>query len=149
MQLTEQEIVRRDNLQKIKELGIDPFPPEAFPVDTFAKEVEEGFDPEKENFQDVCMAGRIMMKRVMGKAAFAEIQDSSGSIQIYLIRRRNSARVKIKAYTMILFKKLLDIGDFVGIKGYRLSVPARRRDLTVHVTEFIFLSKSLQATAHR
>jgi lysyl-tRNA synthetase class 2 len=141
MQLTEQEIVRRDNLQKIKELGIDPFPPEAFPVDTFAKEVEEGFDPEGKNFQDVCMAGRIMMKRVMGKASFAEIQDSSGRIQIYLSRDEICPGEDKSLYNT-LFKKLLDIGDYVGIKGFAFMT--RTGELTVHVTEFTFLSKSLR-----
>jgi lysyl-tRNA synthetase class 2 len=141
MQLTEQEIVRRENLQKIRELGIDPFPPEAFPVNTFAKDVIEGFDEEKKNFQDVCMAGRIMMVRVMGKASFAEIQDSSGRIQIY-VSRDEICPGEDKSLYNTLFKKLLDIGDYVGIKGFAFMT--RTGELTIHVTDFTFLSKSLR-----
>jgi lysyl-tRNA synthetase class 2 len=141
MQLTEQEIVRRENLEKIRELGIDPFPPEAYPVNALAKEVKSGFDADQNNYQDVCMAGRIMMVRVMGKASFAEIQDSSGRIQIY-VARDEICPGEDKTLYNDLFKKLLDIGDFVGIKGFAFLT--RTGELTIHVKEFTFLSKSIR-----
>jgi len=75
MKLSEQEIVRRDNLQKIRELGIDPYPSELFPVNVLSKEVKENFDADKNNYQEVVMAGRLMMKRIMGKASFAEFDE--------------------------------------------------------------------------
>ena len=76
--LNEQEIIRRENLEKIKALGINPFPQEGYDVNVSAKEIRDNFDPEKNNYQEVSLAGRLMMKRIMGKASFAEIQDSSG-----------------------------------------------------------------------
>ena len=84
--LSEQEIIRRQNLQKIIELGINPYPPDLYPVNANAQEIKEGFNIEEKNFQDVTLAGRLMSVRVMGKASFAEIQDSSGRIQLYINR---------------------------------------------------------------
>ncbi len=141
MQLTEQEIVRRDNLQKIRDLGIDPFPPEAFPVNALAMDVKNNFNAEEGNYQEVSLAGRIMMKRIMGKASFAEIQDSSGRIQVY-VSRDEICPGEDKALYNTLFKKLLDIGDFVGIKGFTFLT--RTGETTIHVKEFVFLSKSLR-----
>ena len=85
-QLSEQEIIRRQNLQKIIDLGIDPYPPQLYPVNAYAKQIKENFNAEEKNFQDVILAGRLMSVRVMGKASFAEIQDSSGRIQLYINR---------------------------------------------------------------
>ncbi len=141
MQLTEQEIVRRENLEKIKAAGIDPYPPETFPVNALAEEIKEGFDPEKKNFQDVCIAGRLMMTRVMGKASFAELQDSSGRIQLYVSRDEICPDEDKTLYNTV-FKKLLDIGDYVGVKGFAFIT--RTGELTIHVTEFKLLSKSLR-----
>lgn len=141
MQLTEQEIVRRENLQKIKELGIDPFPAEAFTVNAHAQEVKDNFDPEAKNFQEVSMAGRIMMKRVMGKASFAELQDSSGRIQIYVSRDEICPGENKDLYNS-LFKKFLDIGDYIGITGHAFIT--RTGETTIHATSFKFLSKSLK-----
>jgi len=140
MALSEQELVRRENLQKIRELGIDPFPPEEFPVNAFAQDIQENFDPEQENFQEVTLAGRIMNVRVMGKASFAELQDSTGRIQLY-VQRDDIAPSENKDLYNKLFKKLLDIGDFVGVKGFVFLT--RTEEITVHVKEFTFLSKCL------
>ncbi|MCP3933205.1 MAG: lysine--tRNA ligase [Bacteroidetes bacterium] len=141
MQLSEQEIVRRENLQKIIELGINPFPAEKFEVTAFAENVRKNYKDEEKNFQDVALAGRIMMKRVMGKASFAELQDSSGRIQIYL-SRDEICPTDDKALYNTLFKKLLDIGDYVGVKGYVFRT--RMGEITVHVTEFTFLGKAIR-----
>ncbi len=141
MQLSEQEIVRRENLQKIIELGINPFPAEKFEVTAFAENMRKNYKDEEKNFQDVALAGRIMMKRVMGKASFAELQDSSGRIQIYL-SRDEICPTDDKALYNTLFKKLLDIGDYVGVKGYVFRT--RMGEITVHVTEFTFLGKAIR-----
>ncbi len=82
MNLSEQEVVRRENLEKIRELGIDPYPSDLFSTNAFTSEIRAGFDEKKKNYQDVCLGGRLMMKRIMGKASFAELQDSEGRIQI-------------------------------------------------------------------
>lgn len=145
MQLSEQEIVRRENLQKIRDLGIDPYPAEAYPVSAYAKDIKEGFSDEPaegaDNFQEIYIAGRVMSKRIMGKAAFAELQDSTGRIQIYL-KRDEIAPGEDKSLYNELFKKLLDIGDFVGVKGYAFRTKVG--EISVHVQEFHFLSKSLR-----
>jgi len=139
--LSEQEIIRRENLQAIRDLGIDPYPAEAFPVNALAAEVRAGFDPEAGNFQDVCLAGRLMMSRVMGKASFAELQDSSGRIQLYIARDEICPGEDKDLYN-VLFKKLLDLGDFIGITGYAFLT--KTGELTVHVKSLRLLSKSLR-----
>ena len=141
MQLSEQEIVRRENLQKIIDLGINPFPAEKFEVSATATQIKEEFDASIPNFQEVSLAGRIMMKRVMGKASFAELQDSSGRIQIY-VSRDEICPGEDKALYNTLFKKLLDIGDYVGIEGFVFTT--KTGETTVHVKSFKFLSKSLR-----
>ena len=117
MQLSEQEVIRRENLEKIQALGVDPFPAEQYVVNALASDIKANFTPEEPNFQDVSLAGRIMMKRVMGKASFAELQDSSGRIQLYVSRDEICPGENKDLYNT-LFKKLLDIGDFVGVTGY-------------------------------
>ena len=143
MQLSEQEIIRRENLQKIRDLGIDPFPPEAFEVTAYAKEITEEFDDEgeKPNFQDVSLAGRLMGSRVMGKASFAELQDSTGRIQIYVTRDEICPGENKDLYNKV-FKKLLDIGDYIGVKGHVFRT--RMGEITVHVKELVVLSKALR-----
>jgi lysyl-tRNA synthetase class 2 len=139
--LSEQQIIRRDNLQKIRELGIDPYPSELYPVDTLVSEIRKEFNAEKKNFQDVTLSGRLMMKRVMGKATFAEVQDSSGKLQIY-ISRDDICPGEDKTMYNTVFKKLMDIGDIIGIKGYAFLTQVG--ELTIHVTELKLLSKSLK-----
>ena len=135
--LSEQEILRRNSLQKLQELGIDPYPAETFPVSHWAKQVEENF-VEK---QEVCMAGRLMGVRLMGKAAFAELQDSTGRMQIY-VNRDELCPTEDKTLYNEVFKKLLDIGDFIGIKGYLFTTQTGEK--SVHVSELTLLAKSLK-----
>jgi len=143
MQLSEQEVNRRENLQKIRELGIDPFPPESFEVTAYAKEIKEEFDDEgeKPNFQDVSLAGRLMGSRVMGKASFAELQDQSGRIQLYVARDEICPKDNKDLYNKV-FKKLLDIGDYIGVKGHVFRT--RMGEITVHVKELTVLGKALR-----
>lgn len=145
MQLTEQEQIRRDNLQQIRDLGIDPFPAALFPVTHLAADILANVEEDEEgkitNFQEVTLAGRLMARRVMGKAAFASLQDSSGRIQLY-VSRDDIAPGEDKALYNTLFKKLLDLGDFIGVKGFVFRT--RTGEVSVHVKEFTFLSKSLR-----
>ncbi|MCB9035275.1 MAG: lysine--tRNA ligase [Lewinellaceae bacterium] len=143
MQLSEQELVRRENLQKIRDLGINPYPAEAFEVNAHAKEIKDEFKDEGENpgFQEVSLAGRLMSARVMGKASFAELQDSTGRIQIYVARDEICPGEDKDLYNTV-FKKLLDIGDYIGVKGFVFRT--RMGEITVHVKELTVLSKSLR-----
>ncbi|MCO6476224.1 MAG: lysine--tRNA ligase [Phaeodactylibacter sp.] len=143
MQLSEQELIRRENLQKIRDLGIDPYPAEEFEVTAYAKEIKEEFNDEGEspNFQHVSLAGRLMSTRVMGKASFAELQDSSGRIQLYVARDEVCPGEDKELYNTV-FKKLLDIGDFIGVKGFVFRT--RMGEITLHVKELTVLSKSLR-----
>ncbi|MBR6142299.1 MAG: hypothetical protein IKQ37_11165, partial [Bacteroidaceae bacterium] len=181
LELSEQEIIRRNNLQQLRELGIDPYPAAEYPTNAFSTEIKENFvdlpivgkDEEgkdiretatPENSRNVCIAGRIMSKRIMGKAAFAELQDSKGRIQVYVTRDSLSLAAspspvgegscgkaagcspsptgegRGEAYP--LFKKLLDLGDFIGIKGYVFRT--QTGEISVHAQELTVLSKSLK-----
>ncbi len=139
--LSEQEIIRRQNLQKIIDLGIDPYPPALFPVNAHAATIKAGFNAEEKNFQDVVVAGRMMSNRVMGKASFAEIQDSSGRIQLYISRDEICPGEDKSLYDQV-FKHLLDLGDFLGAKGYTFLT--KTGEITIHVKELVLLSKSLR-----
>lgn len=140
-ELSEQEIIRRNSLQKIKELGIDPYPAAQFPVNVLAHEIKEKYNAELNNYQDVVVSGRIMSRRIMGKASFAELQDSSGRIQLYLNRDEICPEEDKNLYNEV-FKKLLDIGDIVGVKGFVFIT--QTGELSIHVREFQVLSKSLR-----
>jgi lysyl-tRNA synthetase class 2 len=140
-QLSEQEIVRRQNLQKIIDLGINPYPPELYPVNAYAATIIKEFDPEKKNFQDVCVAGRYMSSRIMGKASFAEIQDSTGRIQVY-INRDQICPGEDKTLYDTVFKHLLDLGDFIGVKGYVFIT--KTGETSIHASELTLLSKALR-----
>jgi len=140
-QLSEQELIRRDNLQKMIDLGIEPYPSKTFEVSHYAKEVHEGFEEGSTDYQEVCLAGRFMSRRIMGKASFAEIQDSSGRMQIYVSRDDICPGENKDLYNK-MFKKLLDLGDFVGIKGFAFLT--QTGTLSIHVKEFTLLSKSLK-----
>ncbi|MCO6491675.1 MAG: lysine--tRNA ligase [Phaeodactylibacter sp.] len=143
MQLSEQETIRRENLQKLRDLGIDPYPAEKFGITAYSREIKEEFSDEGEapNFQQVSLAGRLMSTRVMGKASFAELQDSAGRIQIYVARDEICPGEDKELYNTV-FKKLLDIGDFIGVKGFVFRT--RMGEITVHVKELTVLSKSLR-----
>jgi lysyl-tRNA synthetase class 2 len=141
MQLSEQELVRRDNLSKIKELGIDPYPADQYPVNCTTQEVIDNFKEGDSTYKDVVLAGRLMGKRIMGKASFAELQDSNGRIQFYANRDEICPGEDKTMYNTV-FKKLLDIGDFIGIRGYAFYTQTGQ--LSIHVTELKLLSKSLK-----
>ncbi|MCB9033729.1 MAG: lysine--tRNA ligase [Chitinophagales bacterium] len=137
MQLSEQELVRREKLEKLRALGIDPYPAPLFPVDTTTKQIKENFEENKV----VCLAGRMMSIRIMGKAAFAELQDSEGKIQIYIARDEICPTEDKTLYNEV-YKKLMDIGDFIGIKGYLFTTKVGEK--SVHVQELTLLGKSLK-----
>ncbi len=141
LELSEQEIVRRNSLQELRKLGINPYPANEYKTTHFSTEIKEQFDPEKENLKEVVLAGRIMSRRIMGKASFAEIQDSKGRIQIY-VNRDEICPGEDKTLYNTVFKKLLDIGDFIGIKGYVFKTQVG--ETSIHVNELTVLSKSLK-----
>ena len=141
IELSEQEILRRESLAKLRELGIDPYPAALYPVNTDTKAVLAGYDPEKGNFQDVCLAGRIMSRRIMGAASFGEIQDAAGRIQVY-VKRDEICPGEDKTLYNTVWKKLLDIGDIIGVKGYAFITQTGQ--LSIHVKELTLLSKSLK-----
>lgn len=157
LELSDQEIVRRNNLQRLRDLGIDPYPAAEYPVDAWSTEIRESFvdlpttvgeDGEEipatatpENSRNVSIAGRIMSKRIMGKAGFAELQDSKGRIQVY-VQRDAICPDENKDLYNIVFKKCLDLGDFIGVKGYVFRT--KTGEISVHVTEMTVLSKSLR-----
>jgi len=140
-QLSEQEILRRESMNKLRELGIDPYPAPLYPVNETAKSIAEQYDPEKGNLTDVCIAGRIMSRRIMGAASFMELQDETGRIQVY-VKRDEICPGEDKTMYNTVFKKLLDIGDIVGIKGYAFITQTGQ--LSVHAKELTVLSKSLR-----
>ena len=137
----EQELLRREALGKLRDLGIEPYPAPLYPVNATAKEVKERFDPEKGELPDLCLAGRLMSRRIMGAASFAEIQDESGRIQIY-VNRDEICPGEDKTMYNTVFKKLLDIGDVVGVKGF--AFVTKTGQLSIHVKELTLLSKSLR-----
>ncbi len=145
MHLSEQEIIRREKLEKLMALGIDPYPPEAFEVTVHAAHIKEFFQEDAEgkavNFQEVSIAGRLMSSRVMGKASFAELQDSTGRIQLY-VSRDDIAPGEDKTLYNEVFKKLLDLGDFIGITGHVFRT--QMGEITVHVTALKLLGKALR-----
>ena len=142
MQLSEQEVIRRENLQKIIDAGIDPYPGSEYHISHYATDIKDSFtEDKKDDYQEVSIAGRLMMKRIMGKASFAELQDSSGRIQAY-VSRDDICPEEDKTLYNTVFKKLLDIGDFIGIKGFVFHT--RTGEITIHVKELTVLSKSLK-----
>lgn len=141
MQLSEQELVRRDAKNKLEELGINPYPSEPFDVNVSTKEILENYERRKIDYKNISIAGRIMSRRIMGSASFAELQDSTGRIQIY-IRRDDICPNEDKTLYNTVFKKLLDIGDIIGIKGYVFTT--QTGETSIHVTNLKVLSKSLK-----
>jgi len=140
-ELSEQELIRRNSLQKMKDMGIDPYPAAQFPVNVTTTEIKENYNPELNNYEEVVLAGRIMSRRIMGKASFAELQDSTGRLQLY-INRDEICPGEDKSLYNDVFKKLLDIGDVIGVKGFAFITQVG--ELSVHVKEFVVLSKSLR-----
>lgn len=140
-ELSEQEIVRREALQQIRDLGIDPYPADLFDVNSLAKDIKDNYEEGKEGFGDVSLAGRLMSIRVMGKASFAELQDSSGRIQLY-ITRDDICPGEDKTLYNSVFKKLLHIGDYIGVRGHVFRTKVG--ETSVHVTSFTLLGKTLR-----
>jgi len=139
-ELSEQEVIRRNSLKKLRELGIEPYPAAQYHVNTTSAEIKAKYSEEEKNFQEVIIAGRLMSRRIMGKAAFAELQDHEGRIQIYVNRDEICPGDDKTLYNEV-FKKLLDIGDIIGVKGHAFIT--QMGELTVHVKELAVLSKSL------
>jgi len=137
MQLSEQELVRREKLTKLRELGIDPYPADLFPMDSNSKEIKQDFSEGKK----VVIAGRLMSRRIQGKASFAELQDSEGRIQVYFNRDEICPDEDKTLYNEV-YKKLLDIGDFIGVEGELFTTQVGEK--TVMVKDFTILSKSLK-----
>jgi lysyl-tRNA synthetase class 2 len=139
--LTEQEQIRRDSLNELIRLGINPYPPETFPVNSKSDEIKKNFPGDNSLYQDVSLAGRIMTRRIMGAASFAELQDSSGRIQLY-VKRDEICPGEDKTLYNTMFKKLLDIGDIIGVTGYVFVT--QMGEISIHVRSLKLLSKSLR-----
>ncbi|HDR68764.1 MAG TPA: lysine--tRNA ligase, partial [Bacteroidaceae bacterium] len=139
--LSEQETIRRKALEEIRALGIDPYPAKAFDVSHKAKEVKDRFESGREQLKGITLAGRIMSRRIMGSASFAEIMDDTGRIQIY-VRRDDICPNEDKTLYNTVFKKLLDIGDIIGIKGFAFRT--QTGEISVHVEDLTLLSKSIR-----
>ncbi|MDA9555132.1 lysine--tRNA ligase [Pelobium sp.] len=139
--LSEQEIQRRESLNELRKLGINPYPAEAYEINANAADILANYEKDKTAYKTISIAGRIMTRRIMGNASFAELQDATGRIQVY-IRRDDICPGEDKTMYNTVFKKLLDIGDFIGVKGYVFTT--QTGEISVHVTEFKVLSKSLR-----
>ena len=149
LELSEQEINRRNNLQSLKEMGIDAYPAAEYPTDAFSVDIIAEFkDPAVdaegnvlEPLREVCIAGRMMSRRVMGKASFVELQDSKGRIQVYITRDDICPEENKDLYNVV-FKKLLDLGDFIGVKGFVFRT--QTGEISVHAKSLTLLAKSLK-----
>ena len=141
LELSEQEIGRRDSLQELREMGINPYPADEYPTNAFSTDIKARFSDDEETPRQVCIAGRLMGRRVMGKASFAELQDSKGRIQVYISRDDLCPGENKDLYNKV-FKRLLDIGDFIGVKGYVFRT--QTGEISVHAQELTLLSKSLK-----
>ena len=140
LELSEQEIVRRQSLQELRDMGIEPYPAAEFPTNAFSEDIKNDFKDEDEK-REVVIAGRMMSRRVMGKASFVELQDSKGRIQVY-ITRDDICPEEDKTLYNTVFKRLLDIGDFIGVKGFVFLT--QTGEISVHAQSLTLLSKSLK-----
>ncbi|MDD3320638.1 MAG: lysine--tRNA ligase [Paludibacter sp.] len=140
LELSEQEQFRRQSLVELRNLGIDPYPAALYPTDAFSTNIKDEFKAD-ESAKQVCIAGRIMSRRIMGKASFMELQDSKGRIQVYVSRDDINTEAQPEMYNAV-FKKLLDIGDFIGIKGFVFRT--QMGEISVHAQELTVLSKALR-----
>ena len=139
-ELSEQEVIRRQSLEALRQMGIDPYPAAEYPTNAFSTDIKAEFKDE-ESGRPVCIAGRIMSRRIMGKASFIELQDSKGRIQVYVSRDDINTEAQPEMYNTV-FKKLLDIGDFIGIRGFVFRT--QMGEISVHAQELTVLSKSLR-----
>ena len=141
LELSEQEIVRRNNLDALRAMGIDPYPAAAYPTNAYSADIRAEYDETNEEKRQVCIAGRIMSRRIMGKASFIELLDSKGRIQVYVTRDDICPGENKDLYNTV-FKKLLDLGDFVGIKGFVFKT--QTGEISVHAQELTVLAKSIK-----
>ena len=141
LELSEQEQFRRESLRSLRAMGIDPYPAALYPTDAFSTDIKQEFKDEDETMRKVCVAGRIMSRRIMGKASFVELLDSKGRIQVYISRDDINSEAQPEMYNTV-FKKLLDIGDFIGIKGFVFRT--QMGEISVHAQELTVLSKSIK-----
>lgn len=139
--LSEQEILRRESLKQLRELGIEPYPAEAYEVNAYAEDINKNYERDKTAYKNISIAGRLMTRRIMGSASFAELQDSTGRVQLYL-KRDDLCPDEDKTLYNTVFKKLLDLGDYIGVKGYVFTT--QTGEISVHVTSFTVLAKSLK-----
>ena len=140
LELSEQEICRRNSLEELRRMGIEPYPAAEYPVDAYSTDIRDNFKDDEEP-REVCIAGRMMSRRVMGKASFAELLDSKGRIQVYVTRDDICPEENKDLYNTV-FKKLLDLGDFIGVKGYVFRT--QTGEISVHARELVLLAKSLK-----
>jgi lysyl-tRNA synthetase class 2 len=141
MQLSEQELRRREEKTELEKLGINPYPPELFEVNVTTRDIRNNYEKQKTDYKNISIAGRMMSRRIMGSASFAELQDEYGKIQIYL-RRDDICRGEDKTLYNVVFKRLLDIGDIIGIKGYVFTT--QTGEISIYVTDLKVLTKSLR-----
>ena len=141
LELSEQEQFRRESLRSLRAMGIDPYPAALYPTDAFSTDIKQEFKDEDETTRKVCITRRIMSRRIMGKASFVELQDSKGRIQVYISRDDINSEAQPEMYNTV-FKKLLDIGDFIGIKGFVFRT--QMGEISVHAQELTVLSKSIK-----
>jgi len=141
MALSEQELVRRNSLNELRKMGVEPYPAQGFDVNVTAREIKDKFPQDNSLFQEVSIAGRIMGRRIMGAASFVELKDPTGRIQLY-IKRDDICPDEDKSLYNIVFKRLLDIGDFIGVKGYVFIT--QMGEISIHVTSLRLLSKALK-----
>lgn len=139
--LSEQEIERRKDREELMQLGINPYPAESFLINVTAEDIHKNYENRKTDYKDISIAGRLMSRRIMGSASFAEIQDATGILQIYL-RRDDICPTEDKTFYNTVFKKLLGLGDFVGVKGYIFTT--QTGEISLHVTDIKILSKSVK-----
>lgn len=139
--LSEQEVLRRESLKQLRALGIEPYPAEAYEVNAYAADINANYEKDKTAYKTISIAGRIMSRRIMGSASFAELQDSTGRVQLYL-KRDDLCPNDDKTLYNTVFKKLLDLGDYIGVKGYVFTT--QTGEISVHVTDIIVLAKSLR-----
>lgn len=140
LELSEQELNRRQSLEELRKMGINPYPAAEYPVNAYSEEIRNNFDDNAVP-RTVCIAGRLMSRRVMGKASFAELQDSKGRIQVYITRDDICPSDDKELYNVV-FKKLLDLGDFIGVEGYVFRT--QTGEISVHAQKLTFLSKSIR-----
>jgi lysyl-tRNA synthetase class 2 len=140
-ELSEQEQLRRASLAEMRKLGVDPYPAAEYPVSHYSSDIINNFDSLSEGKNEVCVAGRIMTRRIMGNASFFEIQDQMGRVQVY-IRRDDICPNDDKTLYNTVFKKLLDIGDIVGIKG--IVFKTQMGEISIHTQELTVLAKSIR-----